>query len=31
LLGGDLRIESRPGGGTELHIRVPKRSTAQVV
>jgi signal transduction histidine kinase len=29
LIGGDLRVESKPGGGTALHIIVPKRSTAQ--
>jgi signal transduction histidine kinase len=29
LLGGNLRVESKPGGGTTLHISVPKRSTVQ--
>lgn len=26
LIGGELRVVSKPGGGTELHIHVPKRS-----
>jgi signal transduction histidine kinase len=29
LLGGGLQIESSPGGGTTLHISVPRRSTVQ--
>ncbi|MEO5953596.1 MAG: histidine kinase [Chloroflexia bacterium] len=29
LLGGELRIESKQGSGTTLHITIPKHSTAQ--
>jgi signal transduction histidine kinase len=29
LIGGELRVESKPGGGTVLHISMPKRSTSQ--
>jgi signal transduction histidine kinase len=29
LLGGELQVESKLGGGTTLYISVPKRSTVQ--